>query len=76
MRRMRIDTLLSKFADGKEIPFSKKLKVAGLIEIMKTISAEKPDLIVMEGTGIAGGAACLYGKLFHGVPMSSAAATL
>ena len=64
---LRIDTLLSKFAGRKEIPFSKKGKMAGWIEIMKTISAEKPDLVVMEGTGIAGGLACLYGKLFHGV---------
>ena len=65
---IRIDTLLSKFEDRKEIQFSKKLKVAGLLGIMKTVAFEKPDLIVMEGTGIAGGAACLCGKLLHGVP--------
>jgi glycosyltransferase involved in cell wall biosynthesis len=65
---LRIDTLLSKFEDRKEIPFSKKGKMTGLVKIMKTVSAEKPDLIVMEGTGISGGVACLYGKLFHGVP--------
>ena len=65
---LRIDTLLSKFEDRKEIPFSKKGKMAGLVKIMRTISAEKPDLIVMEGTGISGGVACLYGKLCHGVP--------
>jgi hypothetical protein len=64
---LRIETLLSKFGGRKEIPFSKKGKMAGWIGIMKTVSAEKPDLIVMEGTGIAGGLACLYGKLFHGV---------
>ena len=66
---VRIDTLLSKFEDRKEIQFSKKLKVAGLLGIMKTVAFEKPDLIVMEGTGIAGGAACLCGKLLHGVPL-------
>ena len=65
---IRIDTLLSKFEDRKEIQFSKKLKVAGLLGIMKTVAFEKPDLIVMEETGTAGGAACLCGKLLHGVP--------
>jgi glycosyltransferase involved in cell wall biosynthesis len=65
---LRIDTLLSKFEDRKEIPFSKKGKIAGLVKIMKTVSVEKPDLVVMEGTGISGGVACLYGKLLHGVP--------
>jgi glycosyltransferase involved in cell wall biosynthesis len=65
---LRIDRLLSKFEGRKEIPFSKKGKVAGLVKIIKTVSAEKPNLLVMEGTGICGGAACLYGKLFHGVP--------
>ena len=65
---LRIDTLLSKFEGRKEIPFSKKSKVAGFIEIMKAVSAEKPALVVMEGTGISGGAACLYGRLIHGVP--------
>src|SRR4029077_6451371 len=65
---IRIDTLLSGFETRKEIPFSKDLKLAGLREIMKTIRAEKPDLVIMEGTGIAGGLSCLYGKLFCGVP--------
>ena len=65
---IRIDTLLSGFETRKEIPFSKDLKLAGLREIMKTIRAEKPDLVVMEGTGIAGGLSCLYGRLFCRVP--------
>ena len=65
---LRIDTLLSGFKGRKEVPFSKKGKIGGFLKIMKTIAAERPDLMVMEGTGIAGGVACLYGKLFHGVP--------
>jgi glycosyltransferase involved in cell wall biosynthesis len=65
---IRIDTLLSGFEDRKEIPFSKKLKVAGLFGVMKKLASEKPDLVVVEGTGIAGGLACLYGRLLCGVP--------
>jgi glycosyltransferase involved in cell wall biosynthesis len=65
---IRIDTLLSGFETRKEIPFSKKLKLAGLFQVMKTIRAEMPDLVVMEGTGIAGGISCLYGRVFCGVP--------
>lgn len=65
---IRIDTLLSGFETRKEIAFSKKGKVTGLLGIMKTLASEKPDLVVMEGTGIAGGVACLYGRLLCGVP--------
>jgi glycosyltransferase involved in cell wall biosynthesis len=65
---IRIDTLLSAFETRKEIRFSKDLKLDGLLRILKTIRAEKPDLVVMEGTGIAGGFSCLFGKLFCGVP--------
>ena len=65
---VRIDTLLSNFENRKEIKFSKKLKILGLLRMMKAVALEKPDLIVMEGTGIAGGAACLCGRLLHGVP--------
>jgi hypothetical protein len=65
---LRIDMLLSKFEGRKQIAFSKKGKIFGLLKIMRTVSTEKPDLVVMEGTGISGGAACLFGKFFQGVP--------
>lgn len=62
----RIKALMARF-DPLVIPFDRKAKWQGFKRILRTAWREKPSLIVMEGTGLAGGLALLAGRLI-GVP--------
>lgn len=63
----RLKTLLGNF-DVDYYPFEKKSKIKSFTNLMKYISKEKADLIVMEGTGIGGGLALILASLFKGIP--------
>ncbi|HWE35323.1 MAG TPA: glycosyltransferase [Isosphaeraceae bacterium] len=49
-------------------PFDRRAKKASLRALRAAIRRDRPDLVVMEGTGLAGGLAVLAGRLLHGVP--------
>ena len=58
----RVEALLSDFSDKKEWIFDKRAKRGSFCRLINHIRRERPSLIVMEGTGIAGGLACLAGR--------------
>jgi hypothetical protein len=61
----RIKALVS----GQEyrlIPYDKQAKKKSFLGLMRVLRTTGPSLIVMEGTGIAGGLACMIGRLFFG----------
>lgn len=61
----RIKALVS----GQEyrlIPYDKQAKKKSFLGLMRVLRTSVPSLIVMEGTGIAGGLACMIGRLFFG----------
>ncbi|MEI6070162.1 MAG: glycosyltransferase [Verrucomicrobiae bacterium] len=64
----RMQALLSGVPGAVELPFDKADKRGSLLGLWRAVRVEKPDLLVMEGTGIAGGAACLLARIFLGVP--------
>jgi glycosyltransferase involved in cell wall biosynthesis len=64
----RIIGLLSGSEDCSVIPFSKSAKLASFLALLRRVRREKPRLLVMEGTGIAGGLACLIAASFWKVP--------
>jgi glycosyltransferase involved in cell wall biosynthesis len=49
-------------------PFDRSAKKRCFREILGSIKNDRPDLVVMEGTGTAGGVAIMLGKLLYGVP--------
>jgi hypothetical protein len=63
----RIRALLAHF-NITVFPFRRADKAAGFRGLLKAIWADKPDLVVMEGTGSAGGLALLLGRWLAGVP--------
>src|SRR5262249_42677766 len=63
----RILSLLSAFRP-QSIPFDRKKKWQGFRRIFRTLWRERPSLVVMEGTGVAGGIALLLGRWLAGVP--------
>jgi hypothetical protein len=63
----RILSLLSAFSP-RPIPFDRKQKWQGFRRILRTLWRERPGLVVMEGTGVAGGVALLLGRWLAGVP--------
>jgi glycosyltransferase involved in cell wall biosynthesis len=67
---LRIQTLLSGLSnvDVFELPFDKGAKLSSAKKLWAEVRRTKPDLLVMEGTGIAGGAVCLLSKLLKGIP--------
>jgi glycosyltransferase involved in cell wall biosynthesis len=64
---LRLRTLLRRFT-SRYVPFDRKKKVESFRRVLAEVARERPDLVVMEGTGIAGGAAVLLGKLLYGTP--------
>jgi glycosyltransferase involved in cell wall biosynthesis len=50
------------------VPFDYKDKRGGLRRLRDRIRAERPDLVVLEGSGLAGGLALLWGRFRYGVP--------
>lgn len=65
---MRMEMLLEDVPNRVEWPFDKRRKLPSFRLLMQRIRAERPALLVMEGTGIAGGIACLLGRILWGVP--------
>jgi hypothetical protein len=63
----RIRTLLSGF-EVVVFPYDRARKVASFWKLLKEIRSRRYDLVVMEGTGLAGGMALLLGRLLAGVP--------
>ena len=45
------------------VEFDKSAKRRSFMHLLKTVFAARPDLLVMEGTGIAGGTVCLLARL-------------
>lgn len=64
----RIEYLLSDCQPRMELPFDKSDKRGSLFRLWKAIRTSSPSLLVMEGTGLAGGLACLGARLLHGIP--------
>jgi hypothetical protein len=61
----RIRALVSRLP-GKLLPFDKTKKIYSFFGLMRDFYRSERTLIVMEGTGIAGGVACILGRLFCG----------
>jgi glycosyltransferase involved in cell wall biosynthesis len=64
----RIIGLLSGFEDSSVMAFNKSAKLASFFAILRRVRREKPRLLVMEGTGLAGGLVCLIAASFWRVP--------
>src|ERR1700733_7237720 len=61
---LRLRELLA--STGAEfIPYDKKAKRQSFVSVLKKVFRDRPDLLVMEGTGIAGGLVCLLARLFR-----------
>ena len=54
--------------DVIRFPFDRSRKLANTPGLLRAARRERPALIVMEGTGIAGGVALLLARLFLGIP--------
>jgi glycosyltransferase involved in cell wall biosynthesis len=63
----RIRVLLESL-EPLEFPFDRAHKLRSAIGLFKQVRARKPDLVVMEGTGTAGGLTLLVVKALLGVP--------
>lgn len=63
----RLKTLLSKVS-ATIYPFVRQKKLHNTWHILRYMIRERPGLVVMEGTGIAGGMALLLGSLIAKVP--------
>jgi hypothetical protein len=63
----RILELLRPLAPGV-VPFAREHKARSALALFRAARAQRPALIVMEGTGIAGGLAVLAAKTLLGVP--------
>lgn len=50
------------------LPFERTQKMRSALSILRFLVRERPDLVVMEGTGIAGGLALLASRVCCGVP--------
>ena len=58
---LRLRTLLERFP-ARYLPFDRKKKLESFLGVVKALARERPDLVVMEGTGIGGGAAVLAAR--------------
>lgn len=63
----RIRTLLRDF-DLEYFPFNPKNKLASAFLLFQRIGSLRPNLVVMEGTGSAGGIAVILARWIYGVP--------
>lgn len=63
----RLRTLLRDF-DAEIFPFDRRDKTRMLREIVKKIRSRNYDLVVLEGTGVAGGVGVMVGRISAGVP--------
>jgi glycosyltransferase involved in cell wall biosynthesis len=63
----RLLNLLTNFPT-EVFPFDRRSKWRGLRGLFKAILQSRPELVVMEGTGLAGGLALLSARLLAGIP--------
>jgi glycosyl transferase family 1/glycosyl transferase family 4 len=63
----RIRALLESL-DAEEYRFERTRKLGSAVGLLRAARAERPDLIVMEGTGLAGGVPLLLARALFGVP--------
>lgn len=61
----RLRTLMSAF-NAEFVRFDKSKKRSSAVEFLKTLWRERPDLVVMEGTGVAGGVPVLLARILLG----------
>lgn len=64
----RIQELVAGIGLAVELPFDKSAKFTSFLRLWRAIRDEHPSLLVMEGTGVAGGLACLLARLLLGIP--------
>ena len=64
---LRLRTLLAPLG-ATFFPFDRARKRASGRDLLRTIRRDRPDLVVMEGTGVFGGLALLQGAIRHRVP--------
>jgi glycosyltransferase involved in cell wall biosynthesis len=62
---LRLKTLLREF-EASFVPFSRGAKLRSFARVLGGVRRERPEIVVIEGTGIAGGAAVLLGRLLYG----------
>jgi hypothetical protein len=58
---LRLHTLLGRF-QPRYLAFDRTRKFESFLGVLRALGRERPDLVVMEGTGIAGGAALLLAR--------------
>jgi hypothetical protein len=58
---LRLRTLLERFP-AQFLRFDRAHKLESFLGVLKSLARERPDLVVMEGTGIGGGAAVLAAR--------------
>src|SRR5216683_2580170 len=63
----RLIDLLSNFPT-EVFPFDRKSKLRSARALLRAILRIRPELVVMEGTGLAGGLALLAARLMAGIP--------
>lgn len=64
----RMAALISGLPATAEIPFDKQRKISSFFRILSEVRRLRPELLVMEGSGLAGGGACLLARLLFGIP--------
>lgn len=65
---LRMETLLRDVPGVVELPFDKQRKRASFRELWRRVGSLRPTLLVMEGTGLAGGLVCLAARLVYRIP--------
>jgi hypothetical protein len=63
----RIESLLATVG-AETIPFDRGRKVGSALAMLRTLLRRRPDLVVMEGTGLAGGLSLIAARILAGVP--------
>lgn len=62
----RLQYLLSGFGPTL-LPFDKSAKRSSALQLWRKVRCDRPDLLIMEGTGVAGGIVCLLARWFLGI---------
>ncbi len=65
---LRMESLLSQQPGAVEWPFDRADKWGSFKRLWKLAREQRPDLVVMEGTGIAGGLLCLMARISLRIP--------
>jgi glycosyltransferase involved in cell wall biosynthesis len=53
---------------AEALPFDRRRKARSALRLLATLLRRRPDLVAMEGTGVAGGFAVLAARLLAGIP--------